>query len=210
MMERKGNWFQTYTGKAWWPMGPRPEDVDVRDVAHALAFQCRFNGHTRGFYSIAQHSVLVSGGIERENPEFALVALLHDAAEAYLGDMVRPLKAAFPGFRDVEEMNLRVIMEALGVSEEEQRAAWPLVKEMDDLLLVTERRDLLAPSPRKWVEVLEKLEPLPGKITPRTAYQAEAMFLQRYEYLLTEDFRKLHGLDVTKVDHGGDRVRADR
>lgn len=182
-MMRKGDWFQTFTGKQWWPLDPRPEDVDIEDIAQGLAFQSRFNGHTFGFYSIAQHSVLVAGGVEREEPAHALVALLHDAAEAYLGDIVRPVKVGLSGFAALERTNLRVIMEALGVSNMMYEAAAPMVKHYDDRLLVTERRDLLRGTDHRWVESLEALEPMPGQIHLRTAHEAREMFLHCFHRL---------------------------
>ncbi len=90
-MTRKGDYIATYTGKQFYPLDPRPEDVCLEDIAHSLSNLCRFTGHTDTdrFYSVAQHSVICSTIVA---PEAALLALLHDAAEAYLGDISRPLK----------------------------------------------------------------------------------------------------------------------
>lgn len=88
-LERKGDWMQTYTGRKFWPLNPRAEEVYIEDIAHSLALSCRFNGHCKVFYSIAQHSVLVSQIVK---PTQQLIALLHDSAEAYLGDIIRPIK----------------------------------------------------------------------------------------------------------------------
>src|SRR6266496_3875421 len=76
-----GKWFNVFN--------PKPEDVDIRDIAHALSNQCRFTGHTKEFYSVAQHSVLVSTFCA---PEDAAWGLLHDASEAYLSDIASPVK----------------------------------------------------------------------------------------------------------------------
>jgi uncharacterized protein len=89
MSTRTGDWIQTYTGKQFWPLSPLPEDIVIEDIAHALSMQCRFGGHVRTFYSVAQHSVHVSLLVE---PQYALWGLLHDAAEAYLVDLPRPIK----------------------------------------------------------------------------------------------------------------------
>ena len=79
----------TYTGKEFYPLDPNPADIDIKDIAHALSNCCRFAGHIKSFYSVAQHSVIVS---ELCEPENALAGLLHDASEAYLSDIARPVK----------------------------------------------------------------------------------------------------------------------
>lgn len=116
MKERKGNWFQTFTNKMWWPQDPHPEDVDILDIAHALSQQCRFNGMSSEFYSVAQHSVIVSDLVRIDTNDLmaAYVGLLHDAAEAYVGDLIKPIKIHLSNFQDLEELNLQVIMESLG------------------------------------------------------------------------------------------------
>lgn len=83
------HWIQTFLGKPFWPLSPRPEDIDIRDIAHALAMTCRFTGHSQKFYSVAEHSVRVSRIVPAQ---FALHGLLHDASEAYLCDLSRPIK----------------------------------------------------------------------------------------------------------------------
>jgi uncharacterized protein len=92
-------WMQTYTGKAWYPMTPRSKDVDIEDIAHALSHLCRYGGHCRRFYSVAEHSVLVSRLVR---PEHALLGLMHDASEAYVVDVPRPLKVHLGNYHDME------------------------------------------------------------------------------------------------------------
>lgn len=84
-------WIQTFTGKQFWPLTPKAEDVCIEDIAHALAFKCRFGGHCKTFYSVAEHSCRVA---EILRPEHQLIGLLHDAAEAYLPDVAAPIKSA--------------------------------------------------------------------------------------------------------------------
>ena len=81
MSERRGDWIQTYLGIQFWPLDPRPEEVMLFDIAHSLSNMCRFTGHCREFYSVAQHSVIVSQNVPRED---AAWGLLHDASEAYM------------------------------------------------------------------------------------------------------------------------------
>lgn len=89
-MVNNGGWIRTYTGGRFCPLSPSPVDVDIRDIAHSLATKCRYGGHCNGFYSVAQHSVLVSYHCQSE----ALKGLLHDSDEAYspFGDIPNPVK----------------------------------------------------------------------------------------------------------------------
>ena len=98
-MNRKGDFIQTFTGRMFWPIDPQPDEVDIEDIAHALSNVCRFCGHTREFYSVAQHSVLVS---EIVPAAFALEGLLHDATEAYISDVARPVKPYLTNYKEIE------------------------------------------------------------------------------------------------------------
>jgi len=166
--QRVGDWFQTYSGKMFWPLDPHPEEVDIGDIAHSLALQCRFNGHVKVFYSVAQHSVLVASILP---DRFKLWGLMHDAAEAYVGDMVRPLKLHQPDFREAEARVMAVIVAKYGLSPSTEPSE---VKQADNVLLMTERRDLLAPPPQAWTP---RAEPLQQTITAWSPNVAEATFL---------------------------------
>lgn len=85
----EGSWILTYTGRQFYPLAPEVQDIVIDDIAHALSNLCRYNGHCRTFYSIAEHSLRVSLAVPTDD---ALWGLLHDASEAYLGDFVSPLK----------------------------------------------------------------------------------------------------------------------
>ncbi len=164
------SWIQTYTGKQFFPLRPRVEDIEIRDIAHSLSLQCRFNGHCHMFYSVADHSVRVSRAVPER---FALWGLLHDGAEAYLQDLPRPVKRAVQGYRELEEAMLRVVAERFGLT-------WPMpgeVLEADEVLLVTEARDLMAPPPASW-EL--SATPLVETIEPLSPAEAEAAFLARF------------------------------
>lgn len=140
---RVGDWVQTRSGRAYWPMNPRAAEVDIDDIAHSLSMICRFGGHTRFFYSVAEHSVLVSQCVP---PEHALQALLHDATEAYVGDMVRPLKQSMPGYCDIEDKNWLVIAEKFGVPAQMHES----IKAADNAVLLAEKAALLEASPIPW------------------------------------------------------------
>ena len=166
-------WIQTYTGMQFHPGDPSVGDFDIRDVAHGLALLCRFNGHCRVFYSVAEHSVRVSRACP---PEAALAGLLHDLGEAYLGDLPRPIKRHFPEFDVFEDRLLEVAAEQFGLP-------WPLpdaVWAADDLLLATEFRDLMEEPP---APLRVTCEPLPEIIEPQSWDRAEAAFLERFEEL---------------------------
>src|SRR3954454_351254 len=97
----RGDWMQTYSGRRFYPMNPRPSEIDPVDIAHALSLLCRYGGHVDRFYSVAEHCVLMSQAVAPEN---ALAALLHDATEAYVCDVPRPLKRQLPGYAAIEAM----------------------------------------------------------------------------------------------------------
>src|SRR5262249_3879894 len=115
---RTGDWIATITGKRWFVTDPHPDDVDIEDIAHGLSMVCRFGGQCREFYSVAQHSVLMANEMCRREapPEMALWGLLHDAPEAYLGDMVRPLKRSMPNYKVLEHVTEGCILVGLGLA----------------------------------------------------------------------------------------------
>jgi hypothetical protein len=114
----RGDWMITRTGRRFFPLDPKPEDVNVYDIAHALAHICRYGGHVPSFYSVAQHSSLMADHFyDLGEPVLALWALVHDAAEAYIGDMIKPLKRDMPAFVAAETRLENVIWRALGMTE---------------------------------------------------------------------------------------------
>jgi 5'-deoxynucleotidase YfbR-like HD superfamily hydrolase len=141
MSETPGPVIETYTGGRFRPFDPRPADVQLLDIAAGLAHTCRFGGHCREFYSVAQHSLHVSR--EFDAPRLQLLALLHDAGEAYLGDIPRPVKAELERMADVEATIRGAVWTALGVDPPE-RDEWERVMTADDRLLAYEADRLLA------------------------------------------------------------------
>jgi hypothetical protein len=103
--------IHTFTGKFFYPLDPTPETIDIQDIGHALSNQCRFNGHTSEFYSIAQHSVLVSRCVPTGHK---LAALLHDASETYLPDVSRTIKPLLNGYTEVEQRLEQMIADKYG------------------------------------------------------------------------------------------------
>ena len=140
---RKGDWMQTATGKQFWPLDPRPDEVDIVDVAQGLSKICRYGGHCTRFYSVAEHSVYVSQALP---PSLRMYGLLHDASEAYLGDVIRPLKRFIPGYRDLEDAVMVAVCEHFGI----HYPMPPQVKEIDNNILLDEMRQIMAPPPVPW------------------------------------------------------------
>lgn len=168
-------YVSTFLGHRFYPGAPCIDDVHIEDIAHGLAFQCRFNGQTRTFYSVAQHSLFVAGLVPAR---LRLAALLHDAAEAYLGDMVKPLKALFPEFSRLEEDVMAIIGERFGVAGYSD----PTIKRADLIALATEKRDLMPHSSEAW-ESLSGITPVPTRIRPLAPHEAKAVFLERFREL---------------------------
>lgn len=182
---RQGDWIQTYTGKSFWPLDPRPEDVCIEDIAHSHSCMARFLGHARLFYSVAQHSCAVSEIVE---PRFALLGLMHDAAEAYVGDWPRPLKALpmAAEFKRIERRIQDCISERFNlVWTDEARTA---VHHADMVMLSTEAHALMIwPPPRPWNPMPDPSEPMrPRTMRPWDPSKAEYLFLERF-HALTEN-----------------------
>jgi ribA/ribD-fused uncharacterized protein len=127
-------YMTTYSGIKFYPMHPNPEDVSIYDIAHALSHFCRWGGHCSHFYSVAQHSVMVS---EICDPEDAFNGLMHDSAEAYLGDMIRPLKylPEMAIYKKIEHGVTASIAKAFGVESLEKT---PSVEVADAIMLAKE------------------------------------------------------------------------
>lgn len=134
---------QTHTGRMVNPLDPKPEDICLEDIAHALSLQCRFNGHTKTFYSVAQHSINVATMLGDKSAPWGL---MHDAAEAYVGDVARPIKELIPGFSEMEDVVLSVIGKKYGLKFPIPREVW----EADDRMLMTEKRDFLFVNNLEW------------------------------------------------------------
>jgi 5'-deoxynucleotidase YfbR-like HD superfamily hydrolase len=185
-----GPYLQTVSGRWVNPFDPDPEQLDAGDIARALANQCRFGGHCRSFYSVAQHSVIVSELVERRggDAEDAFAALMHDATEAYLGDMPHPLKHRSPlgaAFRAAEEHLERALRERFRI-----KAGVAEIKRADRALLATERLAFSADS-WHWPE-LEGVEPLELELTAWSPDEAADAFARRYAEL---DARRVRGID---------------
>jgi hypothetical protein len=180
-------WIQTFTGKAFDPFDPKPEDICIEDIAHALANVCRFTGHSRQFYSVAQHSVEVATRLPHE---LQAAALLHDASEAYLTDLPRPIKRRpeFQFYREAEERLQQAIYRRFGLKPSLEQAA--RIKQMDKQMLMLEKQLLLGKCAKPWDDAaLIHLRPAPQYPGFRAVLpaQAEREFLNVY-YLTFHEY----------------------
>lgn len=165
----------TMTGLYFDFIDPQPDMIDVRDIAWGLSNSCRFGGQCLEFYSVAQHSVIVS---EMVPPEDAFAGLMHDAAEAYIGDMVGPLKQLCPDFKAIEKRVEAAIAAKFGLPD----PLPPTIKHADLRALRTEQRDLTSGAGANW-NGLDDYAPLPERIKAWGPQQSAAIFLARFYHL---------------------------
>lgn len=172
----RGDWMQTYTGKKFFPADPQVDRIDIVDIAHALAMTCRYGGHTKQFYSVAQHSLLMA---EKASPAKKLRALMHDAPEAYIGDWIRPIKK-HPELKGqiewLEELNERAICAKFDLPFRIMDAE---IKRLDNRILLDERDQVMAVCETEWP--LTEGEPLGVTIERWSPEIAREKFLNAFD-----------------------------
>ena len=139
------NTMTTFTGRHFDPMQIRTEDICIEDIAHALSLMCRGGGHLKYFYSVAQHSLNCAAEAKARgwSERLQLACLLHDASEAYLSDIIRPVKANLTGYLEIESRIMEKILEKFNLSDltEEEHRKW---KQIDDEMLYYELKNLMS------------------------------------------------------------------
>lgn len=182
--------IQTYSGKVVDFLNPEESMIDITDIAHALSMICRFSGNTTRFYSVAEHSINCSYIVPEH---LALQALLHDATEAYVGDLNKPLKGICPNYQDIEHHLWLVIANKFGVPEELD----DMVKGADLMMLHEEKIQLLKPckDPHLWENLKNihrgSLKELGHRSLSESIFEyQERIFLERFHALT----RRFHAL----------------
>ena len=183
---KEGHFIQTISGKKVWPFSLELEDIDIGDIAHSLSMQCRFNGQITKFYSVAEHCYFASKMIDEYlGPVAQLEALLHDGCEAYIGDMVMPLKRSFSEFRKLEEDITNKVWKKFNLSGDYRL----FVDIVDVKMCATEAKQLIVGDLSDW-----KLSETPYNFSLPCWNPAKANieFIKRYNelYFLVQDTLK--------------------
>jgi|ERR1700728_2316114 hypothetical protein len=159
---------------------PSSSNFTIEDIAHGLGNLCRYAGQCRDFYSVAEHSILVSDtavGFEFE-------ALLHDAAEAFLGDITRPLKQMLPDYRKIEKNVQQVVFDRFGLP----RNINPSIKQADLRVLAAEQSQIMPEGTDAWARE-GNVEPAPVVVLHLSPTDAKKAFLERFKVLRSEYMR---------------------
>lgn len=188
-MKNRVSHIATFSGKVFDLVNPKPEMVCIEDIAHSLAFQCRYTGHTRFFYSVAQHCVLMA-----DNPELpgdSMKKLLHDADETYIGDMAKPWKQLLAvdvsATRQVNQHYVSVgefehkIQDVIGLALGVDLSYSAGVKESDITMAATEVRDVMTDMRPDFKWGYDFITLVKEPIVSWTPQYAEQRFLDAYE-----------------------------
>lgn len=194
--------IQAINGGRFDLLNPEASTFSIFEIANSLSHLCRFTGHLVAPYNVAHHSWLVSHVVPAEH---ALAGLLHDAAEAFMGDVATPLKALLPEYKALEERVETVVLSRFGLPPRLP----PEIKAADLVLLATERRDLLTDAQRAGLEwaVLEGVEPLPEVIRPWPSHVARERFLERYHELTGQSIGVPAGTRLVGICRDGNEQR---
>ena len=167
-------WIQTKTGRKFYPLKPKCEDIDIEDIAWSLSNICRYNGHCKHFFSVAEHSIYASQYLPSK---YALEGLMHDSAEAYIGDISTPVKQLLPDVKKIEYGILKCVAEKF-------KLEYPFhkdIKKIDLRLLATEASQIMNPQVEVWPQITEPS--FNFRLWCREPANAFSAFMRRYETL---------------------------
>jgi len=184
-MNDSESWIQSYTGEVIRPLSSSPGNIRIDDIAHSLSMQCRYTGHCTSFFSVSEHCCHVSDVLrERVGFSMALYGLLHDASEAYLSDVPRPIKPLLNGYQEAENRLLGIILNRFGLRKELPHDVHIIDKSM---LAVEKEAVMVEVSGMSWE--LEGIVPLPSvEIQCWNPREAEVEFLKRFFTLCPERY----------------------
>lgn len=191
--ERIGDFIQVHSGKHFYALDPRPEDITVEDIAHSLSNLCRYTGHSDRFYSVAEHSIICARIARKLGlPTIVqLYALGHDASESVVNDLARPVKQNIPQYKDVEDKIMSVMWEVIGLPEPTEND-YSVIKWLDNTLLTNELEQIMKRDMQEYPDVAEL-----GFYVDLTygygAGEAKEDFLSMY-YNLTNELRENGGI----------------
>jgi uncharacterized protein len=182
--ERIGDYIQVYSGNRFYILDPKPEDINIVDIAHSLSNLCRFTGHGERFYSVAEHSIHCARVARKLGLStlHQLYALGHDASESVMNDLARPVKQNIPQYKEIEDKIMSVMWEAMGIPKP-NKDDYEIVKLIDNTLLVHEMEQLMRRSD------IPDIEYTPIFVDLSVGYgagEAKEDFLKIYEALMKE------------------------
>jgi hypothetical protein len=190
----RGDWMQTFTGRKFYPTAPLADDIDIVDIAHALSHLCRYAGHVDRFYSVAEHCVKVSEWVEAVTGDTgaALEALLHDATEAYVVDVPRPLKVQLPDYRRAEGRVQLAVWQRFGLPT--RRRWWGAIQPIPRIPVEQSWIDdaALAECIDEWLPdfiaaVERPLHPDSGPLLERAVERVRSSFQDTYGFMVGDD-----------------------
>jgi len=176
------SYIETYTGGKFYFLSPETQDYVMEDIAHALSMTCRFVGHCKEFYSVAEHSWHVARLLDGCPIEVQLAGLLHDASEAYITDIASPVKQHLPDYRAMEDGILKALFEQYDL----EFPMHPAVKQADLALLSTEAHYMLHSGGNTWDMWKSIRRPAPNALyrpVNMPPPQAKQLFLDKFKEL---------------------------
>jgi uncharacterized protein len=183
--ERIGDFIQLNSGKYFYILDPRAEDITINDIAHSLSNLCRFTGHADRFYSVAEHSIHCAKVAKMVGLSTLqqLYALLHDSSESVMNDLARPVKQNIPQYKEIEDNIMKVMWEACKLpqpTEEDYR----LIKMIDNTLLIHELKQIMKRNVLPEIEYFEDVDI--SLVNGYNAGEAKKDFIDMYNTLMKE------------------------
>lgn len=175
-------YIETYSGDRFYFLKPETQLFKIEDIAHALSMTCRFTGHCKEFYSVAEHSWHVARMLDGCPIEIQLAGLMHDASEAYLTDISSPMKSHLPDYKIMEDKLLEALFAQFGL----EYPMHPAIKQADTAMLSTEAHYMLTTGGNTWDMWKSVRRPAPNALyrpINMPPPQAKQLFLDKFKEL---------------------------